>query len=223
MQVIGYVRVSTQEQVDEGSSLEAQQARIKAWCLANDYQLSGLYVDAGISGKDTMGREGLQNALKAVKKGSAFVACSLSRISRSTRDMLTIADTLERKGADLVSLNEKIDTTSAAGKMVFKMLAVLNEFERDLVSERTKAVLAHKKAKGEKYGVVPFGYRVVDGRLVEVKAELEILADITAMRGQGRTLRYIANHLNNQGIKGKNGGLWYASTISYILKSRVAA
>ena len=220
MQVIGYMRVSTQEQADEGSSLEAQQARIKALCLVNDYQLSGLYVDAGISGKDTMGREGLQNALKAVKKGSAFVACSLSRISRSTRDMLTIADTLERKGADLVSLNEKIDTTSAAGKMVFKMLAVLNEFERDLVSERTKAVLAHKKAKGEKYGAVPFGYRDVDGLLIEVPEELQILADITAMREQGRTLRYIASHLNNQGIKGKNGGLWYASTISYILKSR---
>ena len=223
MQIIGYVRVSTQEQVDEGSSLEAQQARIKGWCLANDYKLSGLYVDAGISGKDTMGREGLRNALKAVKKGSAFVACSLSRISRSTRDMLTIADTLENKGADLVSLNEKIDTTSAAGKMVFKMLAVLNEFERDLVSERTKAVLAHKKAKGEQYGAVPFGYRVVDGRLVEVKAELQILANITAMREQGKTLRYIAGQLNNQGIKGKNGGLWYASTISYILKSRIAA
>ena len=126
-----------------------------------------------------------------------MVACSLSRISRSTKDMLTIAETLESKGADLVSLSERIDTTSAAGKMVFKMLAVLNEFERDLVSERTKAVLAHKKAKGEKYGTVPFGYREVDGRLIEVQSELDILADIVLMRNQGKTLRCIAGYLND--------------------------
>lgn len=223
MKVIGYVRVSTQEQAEEGASLEAQQERIAAWCFVNSYRLSNVFIDAGISGKATRNRKGLQDALAAVGKNSALVACSLSRISRSTKDMLTIADTLERKGADLVSLNERIDTTSAAGKMVFKMLAVLNEFERDLVSERTKAVLAHKKAKGEKYGTVPFGYREVDGRLVEVPKELKILSDISVMREQGKTLRFIANHLNEQGIKGKNGGVWYASTISYILKNRLAA
>jgi DNA invertase Pin-like site-specific DNA recombinase len=222
MKAIGYVRVSTQEQAEEGASLEAQQDRIKAWCLANEYELSNVYIDAGISGKG-MNRQGLKDALAEVDNNSALVACSLSRISRSTKDMLTIAETLESKGADLVSLSERIDTTSAAGKMVFKMLAVLNEFERDLVSERTKAVLAHKKAKGEKYGTVPFGYREVDGRLIEVQSELDILADIVLMRNQGKTLRCIAGYLNDQGIKGKSGGKWYASTISYILKSRMAA
>ena len=222
MKAIGYVRVSTQEQAEEGASLEAQQDRIKAWCLANEYELTNVYIDAGISGKG-MNRQGLQDALAVVGKDSALVACSLSRISRSTKDMLTIAETLESKGADLVSLSERIDTTSAAGKMVFKMLAVLNEFEHDLVSERTKAVLAHKKAKGEKYGTVPFGYREVDGRLIEVQSELDILANIVSMRNQGKTLRFIAGHLNDQGIKGKSGGKWYASTISYILKSRLAA
>ena len=222
MKAIGYVRVSTQEQAEEGASLEAQQDRIKAWCLANGYELVNVFIDAGISGKG-MNRQGLKDALAAVGKDSALVACSLSRISRSTKDMLTIAETLESKGADLVSLSERIDTTSAAGKMVFKMLAVLNEFERDLVSERTKAVLAHKKAKGEKYGTVPFGYREVDGRLIEVQSELDILANIVLMRNQGKTLRFIAGYLNDQGIKGKSGGKWYASTISYILKSRMAA
>jgi site-specific DNA recombinase len=223
MKAIGYVRVSTQEQAEEGASLEAQQDRIKAWCLANEYELTNVYIDAGISGKATMNRQGLQDALAEVDNNSALVACSLSRISRSTKDMLTIAETLESKGADLVSLSERIDTTSAAGKMVFKMLAVLNEFERDLVSERTKAVLAHKKAKGEKYGTVPFGYREVDGRLIEVQSELDILANIVSMRNQGKTLRFIAGYLNDHGIQGKSGGKWYASTISYILKSRLAA
>ena len=223
MKAIGYVRVSTQEQAEEGASLEAQQDRIKAWCLANEYELTNVYIDAGISGKATMNRQGLQDALAEVDNNSALVACSLSRISRSTKDMLTIAETLERKGADLVSLSERIDTTSAAGKMVFKMLAVLNEFERDLVSERTKAVLAHKKAKGEKYGTVPFGYREFEGRLIEVPEEFKTLSDISEMREQGKTLRFIAGYLNDQGITGKSGGKWYASSVNYVLKSRVAA
>lgn len=83
---------------------------------------------------------------------------SLSRLARSTKDAIAIAERLDKAGADLVSLSEKIDTTTAAGKMVFRMLAVLAEFERDLVSERTTAALAHKAGKGERIGEVPFGW-----------------------------------------------------------------
>ena len=171
MKAIGYISVSTQGQADDGVSLEAQKAKIAAWCLANDYSLVDMFVDAGISGAAMGNREGLQAALDAVGKNVALVAYSMSRLSRSTKDMLEIADQLERRGADLVSLTEKIDTTSAAGKMVFRMLAVLSEFERDLVSERTKAALAHKKANGEKYACVPFGFQEIEGRLEEVEQE----------------------------------------------------
>jgi len=76
------------------------------------------------------------------------VVYSLSRLSRSTKDTLQIAEKLDKAGADLVSLSEQIDTTSASGKMVFRLMAVLNEFERDQISERTSAALQHKKAKG---------------------------------------------------------------------------
>jgi site-specific DNA recombinase len=67
-----------------------------------------------------------------------LVVYSLSRLTRSTTDMLHVSELMEQRGVDLVSLTEKIDTISAAGKMVFRMLSVLNEFERDLVSERTR-------------------------------------------------------------------------------------
>jgi site-specific DNA recombinase len=136
--------------------------------------------------------------------------------------MLVIADLLERRGADLVSLTEKIDTTSAAGKMVFKMLAVLNEFERDLVSERTKAALAHKKANGEKYASVPFGFKEIEGRLVEVEQEARVVAEILSMREQGHTLRAIAENMNTRGIEGKRGGKWYASTVRYLIHRQAA-
>jgi len=221
MKAIGYVRVSTQGQADEGVSLEAQKAKIEAWCLANDYELVGIHEDAGISGTKS-DREGLQTALESAGNGMALVVYSLSRLTRSTKDMLDMAEKLEKRSTDLVSLTEKIDTTTAAGRMVFRMLAVLNEFEREQVGERTKAALAHKKAIGEKYAPVPFGYRELEGRLVEVEQEAKLVAQILRRREQGHTLMSIADWLNNQGIEGKKGGKWYASTVSYVIKRQAA-
>ena len=189
--------------------------------MANDYELTAIYEDAGISGTKA-DRKGLQQALEATSKGDALVTYSMSRISRSTRDMLRLSECLEGLGVDLVSLTEKIDTTTAAGKMVFRMLAVLNEFERDQISERTIAALRHLKAKGEKYGPIPFGYRQVGKRLVEVEEEASIVATILELREQGRTLAWIADTLNTRGIEGKRGGKWYASTVSYLIKRQAA-
>jgi len=134
---IGYIRVSTQGQADEGVSLAAQRAKIEAWCSLNDAELVAVFEDAGISGGSMNGRDGLHAALEATTKGMALVTYSISRLARNTRDMLDIAERLEKKGADLVSLSERIDTTTASGRMVFRMLAVLAEFEREQIGERT--------------------------------------------------------------------------------------
>ena len=219
MKAVGYVRVSTQGQAEDGVSLEAQKAKIIAWCEANDYELVAIYKDA-ISGTKA-DIEGRQAAIDN-SQGMALVVYSLSRFARSTKDTLHLAEHLEKRGTDLVSLTEKIDTTTAAGKMVFRMLAVLNEFERDQISERTRAALAHKKANGEKYAPVPFGYREVNKRLVEVKHEARLVARMLKLREQGHTLTSIADWLNESGVEGKRGGRWYASTISYIIKRQAA-
>ena len=214
---IGYIRVSTQGQADEGVSLAAQRAKIEAWCSLNDAELVTVFEDAGLSGASMTGREGLAEALKATTKGMALVTYSISRLARSTRDMLEIAERLDAKGADLVSMTEKIDTTTAAGRMVFKMLAVLADFERDQIGERTKMALAHKRAKGEVYAPTPFGFDAVDGRLVEVQHEAHIVSDILRQREAGTSLAKIADQLNARGIGGKRGGRWYASTVRYLI------
>jgi site-specific DNA recombinase len=219
---IGYIRVSTVGQVDEGVSLEAQRAKIAAWCELNDAELVAVFEDAGISGASMKGREGLQQALLATGKGAALVTYSISRLARSTRDMLDIAELLDRKGADLVSLTERIDTTTAAGRMVFKMLAVLADFERDQIGERTKSALAYKKAAGEVYAPTPFGFEAIEGRLVEVKAEAAIVAEIMRMRANGLSLAKIATDLNERGIEGKRGGRWHASTVRYLIERQAA-
>lgn len=219
---IGYIRVSTQDQASEGVSLEAQRAKIAAWCAVNDYELVAVFEDAGISGASRNGRTGLDAALKAAGKGTALVSYSISRLARSTRDMLDIAEQLERKGAELVSLSERIDTTSAAGRMIFQMLAVLAEFERRQIGERTRTALAHKKATGEVYAPTPFGFEAIEGRLREVKAEARIVAEIIKRREAGESLAAIADDLNERGVPGKRGGRWHPSTVRYLLNRQAA-
>jgi len=206
---IGYIRVSTVDQADSGLSLEAQQGRIRAWSDANGYALVDVFIDAGISGKRADNRPGLQDALNVACKvrGTALVVYSLSRLARSTTDAIAIAQRLEKAGADLVSLSERIDTTSAAGKMVFRMLAVLAEFERDLVSERTTAALAVKRANGQRVGSVPYGFDLADDgtTLVPNESEQAVIADMKAMRTTGRKLKQIANTLTERGVPTKTG------------------
>lgn len=203
---IGYIRVSTEGQAQDGVSLEAQRAKIEAWALLNDYTLAAVHVDAGISGKNC-NRPGLQAALADCKKGAALVVYSLSRLSRSVRDTMDIGDKLAKVGADLVSLSEKIDTTSAAGKMVFRLLAVMNEFERDQISERTKSAMQHKKAQGGCVGTVGFGYRLADDgdTVIEDAAEQKIIAAIHGYRDAGLSLRAIVARLAEQGHVSRAG------------------
>lgn len=217
---IGYIRVSTVGQAEEGVSLNAQQERIQAWCLANGYDLADVHVDAGVSGKRADNRPALQTALEdACDRGAVLVVYSLSRLARSTKDTLAIAERLDKAGADLASLSERIDTTTAAGKMVFRMLAVLAEFERDLVSERTRGAMDHKRARGERVGKVPYGFDLaVDGvNLVANPHEQQALQLIESLRDSGYSLRAIANELNQRGIPSKSGKAWKHSTIQRIV------
>jgi DNA invertase Pin-like site-specific DNA recombinase len=206
-----YLRVSTIGQATEGVSLGAQKAKAEAWAMVNGYDVAGVYTDAGMSGKKASNREGLQSALEAVSRvRGALVVYSLSRLARSTKDAIAIAERLEKAGADLVSLSEKLDTTTAAGKMMFRLLAVLAEFERDLISERTTAALAHKSSLGERVGQIPMGSRLaVDGvHLEQEPAELATLGDLRDMRSAGASWQGIADELNARGVVTKKGKAW---------------
>jgi site-specific DNA recombinase len=221
---IGYARVSTSGQATEGVSLEAQRAKIEAWCLANDVQPGGIFVDAGISGKRADNRPQLQEALAAVSKAKGIlIVYSLSRLARSTKDTIQISERLGRAGADLVSLSEKLDTTSAAGKMVFRLMAVLAEFERDQISERTSTAMAHKKSKGERVGTIPFGFRLLDGGKTLARDEKEqgIIELLELFRESGHSYGKIADILNRKSVPTKKtGAMWLGTTVRNILMAK---
>jgi len=218
-----YCRVSTADQADNGVSLDAQRERARAWCKANGYRVAAEHVDAGLSGRRADNRPALQAALADVAEpGRVLVVYSLSRVARSTKDTLAIADVLDKAGADLVSLSESIDTTSAAGKMVFRLLAVLSEFESDLVSERTRAAMSHKKARSQRVsGRLPFGYDLADDgtSLLPNAAEQATLADIRDKRQHGWTLKAIADDLQARQIRTKLGrDRWSVSTLHALVR-----
>jgi len=215
LQAVGYVRVSTEDQAREGVSLEAQRAKIHAWCEANGYALLAVHEDAGLSGKSTDNRPGLQQALEqACRERAALVAYSISRLSRSTRDLLALAERLEHAEADLVSLTERIDTTSAAGRMVFRMLSVLGEFERELVGERTSMAMRFKSSKGEHVGRPPRGTRIEGKRLVvSDEGELAVYRRAVALRRSGLTYAEVAAALSAEGFTPLRGRRFWPSAI----------
>jgi DNA invertase Pin-like site-specific DNA recombinase len=218
---IAYLRVSTEAQATEGVSLEAQREKVAAWCTLNDFELAEVYVDAGISGKRADNRPELQAALDHVcRVGGVLVVYSLSRLARSTRDTITISERLEKAEADLVSLSEKIDTTTAAGRMVFRMLAVLAEFERDQLAERVTMAMDHKRRKGERISRrIPYGFTLADDgiKLVPDATEQATLRTIRDLRAAGATLRAIVDHLNHHLVPTKGGKPWNVSTVHTLL------
>jgi DNA invertase Pin-like site-specific DNA recombinase len=218
---IGYIRVSTTDQALEGVSLEAQRSRIDAWCLANGFDLVCVHEDAGISGGRADNRPGLQQAIEdACSHKAAVVVYSLSRLGRSMRDVLDITARLDKCGADLVSLSEKIDTTSAAGRMLFHILAALAQFERDLTAERTLAAMAHMRQNNRRIsGRIPFGYNLAaDGVSLVVNAQEEsVINEMVKLRSGGCTLQAIANQLNARGVTSKTGGKWVPKTVRGVL------
>lgn len=218
---VGYTRTSTAHQAD-GHSIEVQAAKIEAWAVANGYELLGIYSDAGISGSSTKKRVELAKALDvATGEGAAVVVYSLSRLARSTRDMITISDRLEKAGADLVSLSEAIDTTSAAGRMVFKMLAVLSEFERDLASERVKATMQHMKKEGKFCGgQTPFGFHLKCGELVEHKKEQRTIRAAKELYRDNKSLSETARELTRLGYKTRTGKSFHAMQVSRIVNAQ---
>ena len=222
---IGYIRVSTTEQATEGVSLADQREKIQAYCELHDLQLQGIHHDNGISGKRLSNRAGVQAALKAVChcKG-VLVVYSLTRLARSTRDCIEIVDSLDKCGADLASISEKIDTTSSMGRFFFRLMASLGELERDQVSERTKSAMAYKRSQGERIsGHIPFGFDLAADsvKLKRNQREQRVISRIVKLRNDGLTYRAIAADLNGRDIPAKAGGQWFANPIMDICKREI--
>jgi site-specific DNA recombinase len=221
---VGYIRVSTEGQAVDGVSLEAQEAKIRAYAALNDIELAYIYSDAGLSGKRADNRPELQRALAMIDSGKAdaLVVYKLDRLARCTIDALEIAQALDKRGASLHSITEKLDTRSAMGRFFFTLVASLAEMERGIIAERTLAAHAHKRTKGEATGHAPFGFKLAsdDSTLEPYADEQATLAMIESMLAEGRSLRAITDELNRHKRPTKQGGKWQRSNLRSVLATR---
>lgn len=222
-QAVGYVRVSTEEQAAFGGSLAMQADRLALYCQLQDIELVDVIREKGVSGSVPLGeRKGGRKLLELLAAGKVHhvVTLKLDRLFRDAADALTMTRQWDRSDIDmhLVDLGGmSLNTRSAGGRMMLTMLAGFAEWERNLIAERTRAVLWHKRAKRQAYSPTPLGFRREGKQLVSDDGEQATLTTIRALAAEGRSLNAIARELNARGIPTKTGKTWYASTVRYIL------
>lgn len=205
--VIGYVRVSTAEQVASGAGLEAQRAAIQREAAAKGWELVEIVEDGGYSAKD-LRRPGVQRVLAMVDGGEAqgLIVAKLDRLSRSLLDFAGMIQRAKRNGWSLVALDIGLDTTTANGRMMAGIVAVVAEWERELIGQRTRDALAVKRMQG-----------VTLGRPRTMPADL--VTRMRRMRERGASYAGIAEKLNAERVPTAQGGQrWYPSTVRKALR-----
>jgi len=206
--VVGYVRVSTDEQSDSGAGLEAQRRAIREECQRRGWVLAGIHEDVA-SGRALAGRAGLEAAVAALdaRQAAALVVAKLDRLSRSLLDFAALMERGRKAKWALVALDIGVDTTTPSGEMMANVLAVFAQFERRLVGQRTREALAVKRQQGIRLG-----------RPRALHASTVAL--IRRRSARGMSLATIARKLNGEGRPTAHGGRqWYVSTVQSVLRS----
>ena len=205
--VIGYLRVSTQEQADSGLGLESQRGAIEAECTRRGWTLKTVYQDAGASGKSLKGRPGLAEGLEQLRTRAAtgIVVAKLDRLSRSLLDFARLMATAQKEGWNLVALDLGIDLSTPAGEFMAGVMASAAQWERRIISQRTKDALAVKRSQGVRLGAPIAITPVVGGYIVK-------------QRLRGATLQEICDRLNKRQVSTpRDGKMWRPSSIQRYL------
>lgn len=226
IRIVGYVRVSTDIQANEGVSLEAQSEKLKAYCKLHDVELIGIYKDEGLSAK-SLERPGLQSALKALERGKAntLLVVKLDRLTRSLLDLdALIRGYFSKEQYHLLSVSESLDTRTAMGRFVLYILGLIAQWEREAIGERTREAMAHLKRQGVPLGAAPYGFLYSNERddagrkrLVAVPEEMAVIARIVEMFDAGASARAIATQLSTEGVTAARGSLWHGNVVRRIL------
>ena len=226
-----YTRVSTTMQID-GYSLDAQKARMKAYADFNDYQIVGEYEDAGKSGKSIEGRASFCRMMEDIKSGKDGVAYvlvfKLSRFGRNAADVLSTLQVMQDFGVNLICVEDGIDSSKDAGKLMISVLSAVAEIERENIRVQTMEGRIQKAREGRwNGGFAPYGYRLVDGVLQINEDEAPAIRTIFKQyvntdTGANGLSKYLETH-GFQKLARQNGTspLFSATLIRAILKNPV--
>lgn len=216
-----YIRVSTEDQAREGFSLPEQEKRLRAMCEYKGYEIYDVYQDAGISAKTGNKRPEFERLLQDIKdkKCNTIVVLKLDRLTRSVYDWENILKFLEENEAYLDCANDDINTTSANGKMISRILTSVSQQEIERTSERTKVGLAGAIKAGHIPHKAPLGYTRKDKTLVPDMKTKDVVVRIFDLYHSGLSYQKIKNIFNEEKVLGKTN--WYDTTILKILENEI--
>jgi DNA invertase Pin-like site-specific DNA recombinase len=220
VRVLGYVRVSTAKQADEGAGIEVQETRLRTWCMEGDHELVDVHRDEGVSGS-LVDRPGLALALADMEAGRAEVL-AVYRLDRLARDLVvqeTVIERLARAGRQVRSVTEpQIDGADPTRVLIRQVLGAIGQYERALIVARMQAGQAAKAARGGyAYGSPPYGWKAVDHELVIDVDEQATMARVDELRRRKMSLREIAETLVAEGHKPKRGSTWHPEGVRRIV------
>jgi DNA invertase Pin-like site-specific DNA recombinase len=203
--VIGYIRVSTDQQAESGAGMAAQRSSIRRQCEQHGWELAAIYEDNGASAKTLKGRPGLSEALVVLANGdaAALVVAKLDRLARSVHDFAGLVRIAERERWGIVALDLGVDMTTPTGGLLANVTASVAEWERRIISQRTSEALAQRRAAGVRLGRP----RSLDPAIAD---------RIHRRRTKGATLQAIADELNAGSISTPTGRVWSPALVRKI-------
>lgn len=193
-----YIRVSTEDQARHGISLQAQEDSLKNYCNALGYEIFKIYRDEGRSAKDIAHRPEMVQMLADAEahKFNAIFIYKLDRFSRSLMDLINTIDKLKEWGIDFVSMQDKIETTSASGKLMFHIISAFAEFERNVTSERTRFTMKAKFQNGGLITKAPLGYKIINKELYPAENSYVVQEIYNAFLNSDTSLTQLAKKYN---------------------------
>ncbi|RYI28278.1 recombinase family protein [Bacillus infantis] len=229
--IVGYLRVSTIEQSEEGFSLEAQEAEIRKHCEQHNLNLLGIFCDAGITGTSIEKRKEFQRMLSVIANAKEVygtevqyvMAWKLSRLSRNMRDLVNTLDYLERHNVYIKTVTDGIDTSTATGRSIIMFSGIMAEMERENIVSQCRLGMKQRARKGNYNGGKVLGYKSNSDKELEIdEDEAKIVREIFRMfTEENWGYKKIATQLNYMGYKTIKGRDWSINGIKQVIDNPI--